>query len=319
MRDSKHLQILQIGNFHSTLETWLNERYALTKLDDQPDPTAFLAAQGARFVGAVTSSFSGISDEQIAAMPNLKVISNFGVGVDKLAINAARARGIAVGYTPDVLNDCVADLAFALMIDVARATHEADRYVRSGEWARRGLNTFRLARKVSGARLGIVGLGRIGRTIARRALGFEMEIRYHSRHSVADVPWSYEPSLVELAGWADFLMVITAGGEGTRHLIDNRILDALGPRGFLVNISRGSVVDEKALVRALVEKRIAGAGLDVFEDEPHVPNELLALDNVILMPHIGSTTEETRLALSQRTFDNLELFFSEGRMISQLV
>ncbi|MDR0439458.1 MAG: 2-hydroxyacid dehydrogenase [Candidatus Accumulibacter sp.] len=314
---SERPHILQIGGLLPVLEGWLRERYAVTMVHDAPDPTTFLAEQGARFAGVATSAFYGVSAEQMAAMPNLRIISSNGVGVDRIDLNAARARGIKVGYTPDVLNDCVADIAFALMLDVARATPEADRYVRAGTWARQGLTGFHLGRKVSGARLGIVGLGRIGKTIARRALGFEMNVRYHSRHQVPDVPWEYEASLIELARWADFLVVITAGGPGTLHLIDAAVLDALGPRGFLVNVSRGSVVDENALVSALAEKKIAGAGLDVFQNEPHVPEALLTMDNVVLLPHIASATEETRLAMAQRTLDNLDLFFAEGRVISE--
>ena len=218
-----------------------------------------------------------------------------------------------------MLNDCVADLAFGLMLDVARGLSAADRYVRRGAWAGAGSPAtapFPLGRKVSGARLGIVGLGRIGSTIARRAGGFDMSVRYHSRRPVADAPWPHEPSLPALAEWADYLVVIVAGGAGTRHLIGADVLDALGPRGFLINVSRGSVVDEAALVRALADKRIAGAGLDVFENEPNVPPALFALDNVVLLPHIASGTVETRQAMADRVFDNLELFFREGRLVS---
>ncbi len=309
-------RILQIGNLLPALEDGLRQRYAVTRLEESTDPAAFLAEHGDKFVGVATSALHGISAEQIAAMPNLQIISCFGVGVDKIAMPDARARNIPVGYTPDILNDCVADTAFALLLDIARATPEADRYVRSGKWAERGPNSFHLGRKVSGARLGIVGLGRIGKTIARRASGFDMDIRYHSRRPVSDSPWSYEPSLLDLARWADFLVVITAGGPGTRHLIDADVLDALGPRSFLINVSRGSVVDELALIRALTEKRIAGAGLDVFENEPFVPEALIALDNVVLLPHIASATEETRLAMARRVIDNLDLFFAEGRLLS---
>jgi lactate dehydrogenase-like 2-hydroxyacid dehydrogenase len=316
MNTPERPHILQIGRLMPLLETWLRERYQPYLLDGAPDPAAFLAEQGARFTGAVTS-VTGISAEQIAALPNLRVISNFGVGVDKIPLDVTRARGIPVGNTPDILNDCVADTAFALLLDIARATPEADRYVRAGRWAQPGSNSFHLGRKVSGSRLGIVGLGRIGKTIARRALGFEMEIRYHARHPVADAPWQYEPSLIELARWTDFLVVITAGGAGTRGLVNAPVLDALGPRGFLINVSRGTVVDEKALVQALVGKKIAGAGLDVFENEPQVPRELLTLDNVVLLPHIASGTEETRQAMAQRVIDNLDLFFAEGRLISE--
>jgi lactate dehydrogenase-like 2-hydroxyacid dehydrogenase len=317
MNTPERPHVLQIGSLLPALENWLRERYTVAALDDAPDPAAFLAKEGARFAGVATSANFGMSAEQIAAMPNLQVISCFGVGVDKIAMEAARARGIAVGYTPDILNDCVADTAFALLLDVARATSEADRYVRAGKWPHGGVNGFHLGRRVCGARLGIVGLGRIGRTIARRALGFEMDIRYHTRHVVPDVPWGYVPSLIDLARWTDFLVVIAAGGPGTRHLVDAEVLAALGPRGFLINVSRGSVIDESALVRALAEKKIAGAGLDVFENEPRVPEELLRMDNVVLLPHIASATEETRRAMAQRVIDNLDLFFAEGRMISQ--
>ncbi len=315
--DSRHL--LQIGRLMPILEQWLQERYTVHALDPHADPAAHAALfgeHGKHIVAVATSANFGISAEQIAALPALRVISSFGVGLDKIAVDAARARGIPVGYTPDILNDCVADTAIALLLDVARATPEADRYVRAGRWSEAGANSFHLGRKVSGARLGIVGFGRIGQTIARRAAGFDMDIRYHARHAVADTPWQYEPLLVELARWADYMIVITAGGAGTRHLINAQVLDALGPRSFLINVSRGTVVDEQALVQALAEKRIAGAALDVFENEPLVPQELLGMDNVVLLPHIASGTEETRQAMAQRVIDNLGLFFSEGRLIS---
>ena len=310
----KH-RILQAGRLLPALEQQLAADYDLHRLADQADPDEFLARRGGDFTGLVTSAGgTGAPSALIAALPALRVISSFGVGLDRIALAAARKRGIAVGYTPDVLNDCVADTAFALLLDVARRTAEADRFVRAGRWA--AGQAFGLGRKVSGARLGIVGLGRIGQTIARRAGGFDMDVRYHSRRPVAAVPWAHEPVLTELARWADFLVIITAGGDETRHLIDDSVLDALGPRGFLINAARGSVIDEAALVRALVERRIAGAGLDVFEREPQVPAELLALDNVVLLPHIASGTEETRQAMAQRVLDNLAAFFTEGRLVS---
>jgi len=306
------LQALALPPF---LEQPLAERYDVQRLPPAgPDRQTFLQAHGASFEGLVTSAAVGYDQALLAALPNAKVISSMGVGLDKLDLPAAARRGIPVGYTPDVLNDCVADLAFALMLDAGRRLSEADRYVRSGRWATApgtpASAPFPLARRVSGARLGIVGLGRIGRTIARRSLGFDMEVRYHARRQVPDVEWTYEPGLLELARWSDFLVVITAGGAATQHLIDDKVLDALGTKGFLINVARGSVVDEAALLRALQEKRIAGAGLDVFEDEPRVPPAFFALDNVVMAPHIASATVQTRHAMAQRVMDNLEAFFS---------
>lgn len=307
--------LLQALPLLPALERQLAQTYEMHLLPPAgPARDAFLAERGAGFEGLVTSAAGGADAALIAALPRLRVISSFGVGLDKLDVQAATARGIPVGYTPDVLNDCVADLAFGLLLDVARRLSQADRYVRAGKWAGQpgtpASSPFPLGRQVSGARLGIVGLGRIGRTIARRASGFDMEVRYHSRRPVEGVAWAHEPRLLELARWADFLVVITAGGAQTRHLVDAAVLDALGAKGYLVNVSRGSVVDEAALVRALQEQRIAGAALDVFEREPHVPPELFALDNVVLVPHIASATVQTRQAMAQRVLDNLAAFFA---------
>ena len=310
--------LLQKLRLTPALEARLAASYHVHRLSDEADPAAFLAAHGGEFDGLVTAASVGVDAALIAALPNLKVISSFGVGLDQIDLAAAKARGIPVGYTPDVLNDCVADAAFALMLAAARGVAAADRYVRRGDWSGPpSAAKFPLGRKVSGARLGILGLGRIGRTVARRAAGFDMEIRYHNRRPVPDVPWAHEPSLVELARWCDFLVVIAAGGAETRHLVDAQVLEALGPQGFIVNVARGSVIDEAALVRALVDKRIAGAGLDVFEHEPQVPAELMALDNVVMLPHIGSGTIETRQAMGDRVADNLDAFFRDGRLISQ--
>lgn len=313
----KH-RLLQNVRLLPALEARLAAEYDLHRLTDEADPKTFLAAHGSEFVGVVSSAAVGVEAALMTALPNLRVISSFGVGLDKLDLAAARQRGIAVGYTPDVLNDCVADLAFGLMLDVARGISAGDRFVRRGDWSSGtpAAPKFPLGRKVSGANLGIVGLGRIGRTIAKRAIGFEMDVRYHSRHPVEGVSWPHEPSLLALARWADYLVIITAGGAGTRHLVNAEVLDALGRDGFLINIARGSVVDEAALVRALVDKRIAGAGLDVFQNEPSVPAELMALDNVVLLPHIASGTVETRQAMADRVFDNLQGFFKEGTLLS---
>lgn len=293
------------------LERHLSERYTLHRLPGAgPERDAFLAARGAEFDGMVTSAATGFDAPLLAALPKLRVISSFGVGLDRMDLPAAQQRGLPVGYTPDVLNDCVADLAFGLLLAIGRRIPEADRFVRAGRWEARPATPFPLGRQVSHARLGIVGLGRIGRTIARRAGGFDMDVRYHSRRPVEGAAWQHEPQLLELARWADFLVVITAGGAQTRHLVNAEVLDALGTKGYVINVARGSVIDEAALVRALQEKRIAGAALDVFENEPQVPPELFALDNVVVVPHMASSTVQTREAMGQRVLDNLEAFFA---------
>jgi lactate dehydrogenase-like 2-hydroxyacid dehydrogenase len=218
-----------------------------------------------------------------------------------------------VSNTPDVLTDCVADLAFGLLIDVARGLSAADRFVRRGDWKR---GQFPLATRVSGKRLGVLGLGRIGRAVAKRAAGFDMETRYHNRTPLADLAYGYEASLVDLARWADFLVIAAAGGAATRAMVSREVLAALGKKGYLINIARGSVVDEAALVDALVNRRIAGAALDVFADEPNVPPELFALDNVVLLPHIASATRETRQAMADLVLDNLRSYFRAGKLLT---
>jgi len=216
---------------------------------------------------------------------------------------------VQVGYTPGVLNDCVADMAFALMLDVSRGIAASDRFVRRGEWPQA---RFALGTRVSGKRLGIVGMGRIGQAVAERASGFRMEVGYHNRRPAPDAALPYFESLMALARWADYLVLTVAGGPATRHMVDGPVLDALGPEGFLINVARGSVVDEAALMDALAERRIAGAGLDVFEDEPRVPAALMALDNVVLTPHTASATHETRRAMADLVMGNLESFFATG-------
>ena len=307
--------VLQNGRLLASLEAALARDFDLLPLWRQADPAAFLSEHGPRVRALATSAAVGADAALIAALPGLELIASFGVGYDRLDAAAVSERRLKASYTPDVLNDCVADTAFALLLDVARGVSAADRFVRRGDWLRA---RFPLATRASGKRLGIFGLGRIGRAIAQRASGFAMEIRYTNRSPAAGVAWQHEPSLVELARWADFLVVAAAGGAGTRRLVDGRVLDALGPDGFLVNVARGSVVDEAALVRALVDGRIAGAGLDVFEDEPNVPAGLFALDNVVLLPHIASNTHETRQAMADLVLANLRAHFAGRPLITPI-
>jgi hydroxypyruvate reductase len=305
--------VLQTGRLLPSLEQALAAEYDITLLPPAAEVPAFLAGQGARFEAAVTSSKIGADAALIAGLPNLKAIAHFGVGYDSVDVGAAARHGVPVSNTPDVLNDCVADIAIGLLIDAARGMSASERFVRRGDWLK---GPFPLTTRVSGKKLGIVGLGRIGQTIAKRAAGFDMDIRYHSRNPVKGVAWAYEPSLKALAQWCDFLMVVVSGGAATRHLVTAEILDALGPKGFIINVSRGTVIDEAALVKALQDKRIAGAGLDVFDDEPKVPEALFKLDNVVLLPHVASGTHETRQAMADVVLANLRSFFSEGRLVT---
>jgi len=253
----------------------------------------------------------------IDQLPNLKAICSFGVGFETIDVAYAQAQGIQVSNTPDVLNDCVADHAWSLLLTCARRVGQAERFVRAGQWAQG--ERFPRGVRVSGKRLGIVGLGRIGAAIAERGSGFQMEVHYHNRRERPGVPWQYEPSLVELARWADFLVIAAVGGEGTRGLINATVLNALGSKGMLINIARGSVVDQDALVQALLAGHIGAAGLDVFMDEPQVPQALLALDNVVLTPHIASSTEETLNAMTQLVLSNVEAFARTGKVLTPVV
>lgn len=306
-------KVLQLGRFPERFNRRLQEGYELTRLWEQP--AGFLAEHGAGIDILVTSARYGCSAEQLAQMPNLRAICSFGVGYDSIDIGAARDRGIPVSNTPDVLNECVADLAMGLVIDTARQIPASDQYVRQGKWLK---GQYPLTRKVSGKNLGIVGLGRIGKDIARRASGFDMTIRYHNRRQDTACDYGFEPDLKALARWADFLVLACPGGAATYHLIDAEVLEALGAKGILVNISRGSVVDEQALVAALQAGTLGGAGLDVFEDEPRVPEALFSLPNVVLLPHVASGTEETRLAMEDLVLANLDAFIERGELITPL-
>lgn len=308
-------QVLQLGPLSGRFNCELAGAYAVTPLWQQVDPQAWLREQGGRFRLLVTSARFGCTAAQLAQLPNLKAICSFGVGHDTIAVETARARGIAVSTTPEVLNDCVADLAMGLIIDCARRLSEADRFVRAGGWARAA---FPLGRKVSGKRLGIVGLGRVGEALVRRAAGFGMPLRYHNRKPLAGCPHAYEASLVELARWADFLVLTCPGGAATRHLVDRQVLEALGPEGILINVARGSVVDPQALVAALQSGALGGAGLDVYEQEPQVPAALRELDNVVLLPHIGSASEDTRRQMEQLLLANLQAFVERGQLLTPL-
>jgi len=307
-------QIVQLVSLGSRLDDELARQHAVLPCFHDADPSARLAeAPDARVM--ITSARCGLRREWLEALPAVAAVCSSGVGYDSLDLQAAAERGVVVSNTPDVLDGCVADMAWALMFGVARRSVEADRYVRAGRWAT-GATAFPLGTRVWGKKLGVIGLGRIGAAIARRAAGFDMAVRYHNRSARADTPHTYEASLLELARWADFLVVACPGGAATRHIVNREVLDALGPEGILVNIARGSVVDEAALVEALRDGSLGGAGLDVFEDEPHVPQALYQMDHVTLMPHISSATRETRHDMGQLVVDNALAFLKTGRLLT---
>jgi lactate dehydrogenase-like 2-hydroxyacid dehydrogenase len=310
--------VLQVGPLKPSLAQTLAQSHAAYVLPDEPaEREEFLSSHGGDVTAVVTSGRSGVDSTLMRALPRLGAIVNFGVGYDTTDVDTAAALGIGVSNTPDVLTDCVADTAVGLMIDVMRQFSAADRYLRAGRWPVDG--NYPLTRQVSNTRVGIIGLGRIGTAIAKRLSAFGCTISYHNRREVEGSPYPYVDSPVALAGGVDVLVVAAAGGSGTRKLVDRAVIDALGADGFLVNIARGSVVDEDALVEALTAGRLAGAGLDVFADEPNVPEALLPLDNVVLLPHVGSGTVETRAAMEELTLRNLEEFLRSGRLVTPVV
>ncbi|OZI22758.1 2-hydroxyacid dehydrogenase [Bordetella genomosp. 7] len=313
---SKH-RILQVGSLAGSpsANQRLADAYDVLELWKHTDRKAALAEYGKGITALVTSATMGANAELIEALPDLKSICSWGVGYETIDLQAARARGVMVSNTPDVLTDCVADLAWGLIIAGARRMTLGDRYVRAGRWGQVHGN-IPLGTRVSGKKLGIVGLGRIGQAIARRGQGFDMEVRYHNRRPREDSPYGYEATLVELARWADFLVVATVGGPQTRHLVNQEVIEALGTKGIIVNIARGPVIDEQALVTALENGKLGGAALDVFEHEPNVPDALKTSDNTVLLPHIGSATYETRMAMEDLMLENLQSFFQTGKLVT---
>jgi lactate dehydrogenase-like 2-hydroxyacid dehydrogenase len=268
----------------------------------------------ARVRGMAASTLAGpVGEALFAQLPALEIVANFGVGYDNVDIAAAVARGLVVTNTAGVLDEEVADLTLGLLLATLRRIPAAERFVRDGHWHKGG---FPLSSSLRGRRVGIVGLGGIGKAVARRLTGFAVDIAYHGRSEQADAGWPWYPTAEALAAACDVLIVIVPGGPATRHMIDTRVLAALGPDGVLINVSRGSVVDEAALIAALTQRTILAAGLDVFENEPHVPAALLACDNAVLLPHIGSASRDTRRAMGQMMVDNLTAWFATGRALT---
>lgn len=303
-------RLLQIGAITPRMREHLAPGWTIDALDDQPDPAAWLRENGPGITGIVTGA-RGVPGEVAETCTGLRVVSSFGVGYDGIDAAALAARGVIVAHTPDVLNAEVADTFVMLWLAVSRRLIPAERWARSGDWAEKG--NFPLARSVQNRRVGILGLGRIGSECARRAEAFGAEVHYTAR-APKDVPYNYHADPVQLARAVEVLCVVTPGGEETRHLVGREAIEALGPQGILINISRGSVVDEAALVTALEEGRLGGAGLDVFEDEPHIPKALTGMEQVVLTPHFASATVETRRAMGDLVCENLMTYLSAGRV-----
>lgn len=306
--------ILEMPPLLPALVERAREQYRVLTLPSSPDErAAFLADHAESIQVLVTPGPVGAKADLINSLPALRAIVNVGVGYDSIDLNAAYSRNIVVSNTPGVLNSCVADLAIGLLLDIFRHISAADRFIRRREWQTR---EYPLTTQFSHSRIGIVGLGRIGREIAHRLEAFGIDIMYFNRRRLPDSPYTYVADPVQLAQRCDALVVSISGGTATKGLISREVLEALGPKGYLVNVSRGSVVDESALVSLLTQGRLAGAGLDVFAREPSVPEDLLAMDNVVVVPHIGSATRTTRAAMNDLAFQNLKGFLETGRLVT---
>lgn len=303
----ERVEILQTSPMAMPSPEAFEAAFTVHRLWEAADPQALLAEVGARIRGIAAGGHIPIDGALMDRLPALELVANFGVGYDKVDVAAAADRGIVVTNTPDVLTEEVADLALGLLLATVRRLPQADRFLREGRWLQ---GAFPLSTSLRGRTIGILGLGRIGKAVARRCEAFGLEVAYHGRHEQKDVGYRYYGSLVEMARAVDVLIVVTPATAQTQRLVNAEVLDALGPNGILINVARGSVVDERAVIDALREKRILAAGLDVFEDEPRVPEDLIALDNTVLLPHIGSASVHTRQAMGQLVVDNLRSWFA---------
>jgi lactate dehydrogenase-like 2-hydroxyacid dehydrogenase len=311
---SGKIPLLVLNSLSSAHQAQIGAVYDVTYAPTPAERKAAVAAHGAKFRAVLTIGVIGIKPEEIAVMPKLELICAMGAGYEGLPLEAAHARGIATANGAGTNADCVADHAFGLLIGIVRRIRTLDQQCREGIWR----EEIPHPPNVSGKKLGILGLGIIGQKIAKRAAGFDMEIGYHNRKPREGVDHRYFDSLEALAEWADVLVVATPGGPGTRHMVNARILDAIGPQGYLINISRGSVVDTEALGAALRANRIAGAGLDVYESEPKRPEPLIGLDNVLLTPHMAGWSPEATQASVNRFMANAEGHFAGRGVVSPI-
>lgn len=298
------------------LVTPLKSKFVYYPFSEVKEQAVFLAEKGASIRGVVMDVACKVNKDLLSKLPNLEIVSAFSVGTDNVDLQFCKQRGVVVTNTPDVLTDDVADLALVLTLATMRQIAAADRYVREGKWLAK---PYPLTTQVSRKRVGIVGLGRIGVAIAKRFEGFGCSIRYWSRSEKKEFPYKYSSTITDLARDSDILIVVCALTPETTGVINREVLDALGPKGYIVNVARGPVINQAELVKALIEGRIGGAGLDVFEKEPHIPEELFKLDNVVLQPHVGSGTHETRQMMADLVVSNLEAHFSGKPVLTRVV
>ncbi|KAI3455439.1 hypothetical protein Pfo_012102 [Paulownia fortunei] len=310
--------VLLIRPLSTYLQQELSKRYTLFKFWQVPPDLRreFLGKHSNSIKAVVGNGVQGADAEVIDELPLLEIVASHSSGLDKIDLDKCREKGIRVTYTPDALTDEVADMAVLLTLATLRRICEADQYVRRGEWKNAD---FKLTKKFSGKSVGIIGLGRIGSAIARRAEAFGCSVNYHSRLQKTNSRYKYYPSVLDLASHSQILIVACALTQETRHIVNRDVIDALGRNGIVINIARGSHIDEAELISALAEGRLGGAGLDVLEHEPEVPNLLLGLENVVLSPHVGASTVETRKAMADLVIENLEAHFSNKPLLTPVI
>ncbi len=308
------VEILQTQKLHARCEAALASRYTVHKLHEAADRDALLAEIGSRVRGIAGGYADGAFMDRL---PKLEIIANFGVGYDSIDTKAARERHIRVTNTPNVLNDAVAELTLGLMIALARRIPQADQFVRQGKWS--PSSSFPLLSELNGKTVGILGLGRIGKEIAVRCQAMKMRVVYHGRSRQGDEPYVYYDNLAEMARDSDWLVLIAPGGKSTDRIVSREVLEALGPEGYLVNVARGTLVDEAAMLELLQSKKLGGAGLDVFAKEPAMDEGFFSLDNVVLSPHQGSATQQTRNKMADLVVANLDAHFAGDPLPSAVV
>jgi len=309
--------LLLMGPLFEATMIELETTYTVKRYWEASDKTALLKSIADKCTGVVTDGGVGVSNDILKQLPHVKVVSVFGVGVDAVDLDFCQSHNISVGNTPDVLSDDVADLAVALALAICRQLVTGDQYAREGQWPKQG--AMPLTTRMMGKSAGIYGMGSIGSCLAKRLNAFDMPVSYCNRSEKAGSPYNFVPSLEQLASGSDFLFITAAATDDTIGTVDQSVLDALGPRGYLINVSRGSLVDEPVLVDYLIHQKIAGAGLDVFYDEPNIPEALYGLKNVVLQPHNASGTHETRQAMGDLMLENLNTGITDKPMVSQVV